>query len=352
MADIHIAVIGAGAVGGYVGGSLARAGMMVTLVDAWPEHITQIRRDGLRLSGTQGTHIVHLNAMHICDVQRLIAKPVDIAIICTKAFDTAWAVTLIKPYLSASGYVVSMQNGINEDCVAAVVGWDRTVGCVMNTIGVALLEPGHITRFRTPGDAANTVFLVGEPHRGLTARVLELAHFLGAVDVSASTASLWTERWTKLVTNAMQMGILAATGLTKQEVNDWAASRRLMIRAAAEGISVGRACGFEVGAIVKVDPQYWLSAASGDGSSVSIVEAGLHAYLNRLTDAGRRERDSMGRDAVAGRRTEVDFINGLIAARGAECGVATPVHGGLTGIIHRIERGALAANKKNILPLC
>jgi len=137
MAHAHIVVIGAGAVGGYVGGHLTRAGQDVTIVDPWPEHIEQIRKNGLHLSGTQGDCTVRVNALHICDVQRLITKPVDIAMVCTKAFDTAWAVMLVKQYLSPSGYVVSMQNGINEDRIAAVVGWGKTVGCVLNTIGTS-----------------------------------------------------------------------------------------------------------------------------------------------------------------------------------------------------------------------
>jgi 2-dehydropantoate 2-reductase len=352
MSGPHIAVIGAGAVGAYVGGHLARAGETVTLLDAWPEQIAQIRSAGLHLGGTQGEHTVRVEALHVCDAQRLITQPVDIAFICTKAFDTAWAVTLIEPYLSASGYVVSMQNGINEDAIAGIVGWSRTLGCVLNTIGVGLLAPGRVTRFRQPGDAGNAIFLVGEVHGRLTPRVEDLARRLCAVDVAVATRNLWGERWTKLVTNAMQMGILAATGLNKQDVNAWAPSRGLMVQAAAEGIAVGRALGFEVGAIVKVAPAAWTAAAAGDADAVRIVEAGLTAYLNRLTEAGRRERDSMGRDAVAGRRTEVDFINGLIAARGEQARVPVPVHRGLTSIIRRIERRELQPERSHILPLC
>lgn len=352
MSKTHIAVIGAGAVGGYVGGRLARAGEEVTIIDAWPQHIAQIRKSGLRLSGTQGDRTVRINARDICDVQQLISRPVDIALICTKAFDTAWAVTLIRPYLSASGYVVCMQNGINEDSVAAVVGWNKTVGCVLNTIGVAVVEPGHVTRFRTPGDATHAVFIVGETDGTVSGRVQDLARILSAVDSATVTTNLRGERWTKLVTNAMQMGILGATGLTKEEVNQWNLSRSLMIRAAAEGISVGRALGYDIGPIVKASPEHWVAAASGDSASVRIVEAALTAYLNRLSADGRRERDSMGRDAIAGRRTEVDFINGLIAARGDEAGMPVPIHRGLTSIIRRIERRELTPCRDNILPLC
>lgn len=352
MAQAHIVVIGAGAVGGYVGGQLARAGEDVTIVDSWPEHIEQIRNSGLHLTGTQGDCTVRVNALHICDVQGLIVKPIDIAIVCTKAFDTAWAVMLVKPYLSPSGYVVSMQNGINENRIASVVGWGKTLGCVLNSIGVGVVGPGHVTRYRVPGDQKHVVFRIGEAHGRVTGRAKDLARILEAVDSATVTTNLWGERWSKLATNAMQMGILGATGLTKQEVNEWDKSRHLMVRAAAEAIGVGRALGYDIEPIVKVSLDDWVLAASGDGKCMQIVEQGLTAYLNRLTEAGRRERDSMGRDVMAGRRTEIDFINGLIAEQGEAAGMAVPVHRGLTSIIRRIERREIAPDRDHILPLC
>src|SRR5262245_29755701 len=83
----HIAIIGAGAVGGYVGGHLARAGEDVSLVDPWPEHVDAIRQRGLRLGGTQGEHTVRVRALHLTDIQSFSCKPVDIAIISTKSYD-------------------------------------------------------------------------------------------------------------------------------------------------------------------------------------------------------------------------------------------------------------------------
>ena len=119
---MHTVIIGSGAVGGYTGGHLARAGFDITFVDTWPEHVETIRRDGVRVSGTQGDYTVKVPALHIADVQQLVRRPVDVAIIATKAFDTAWAARMIRDYLAPDGYVVSMQNSINEYRLAEVVG--------------------------------------------------------------------------------------------------------------------------------------------------------------------------------------------------------------------------------------
>ncbi len=114
----RIVVIGAGAIGGYTGALMARGGEDVTLIDPWPEHVEYIRSHGMQLSGLtpQETHSIKVPALHIGDVQQLArGRPVDIAFISVKSYDTEWAAQLIKPYLAPNGFVVSLQNCINEE---------------------------------------------------------------------------------------------------------------------------------------------------------------------------------------------------------------------------------------------
>lgn len=344
-------IIGAGAVGGYVGGHLARAGYDITLADAWAAHIAQIRAQGVRVSGTQGDYTVPVKALHLAEVQQLVKTPVDIAIIATKSFDTAWSARMIRDYLAPDGFVVSMQNSINEYQIAGIVGWDRTVGCVLNTIGVSTVGAGHLTRHRTPGGDAHPVFRIGEVHGRVTPRAQRLAAMLKHVDGSLVTANLWGERWSKLATNAMQMGILGATGLTNEQIIGDAPTRRLIVGAAAEAVQVARAHGFDMEPIVYVDLDCWLRAAQGDEGAIQIVEAALLEYLARQTESGRKGHGSLGRDILAGRRSEIDSVNGMIADKADELGIAAPIHRGLTTIVRRIERGELAPDKLNILGL-
>ena len=92
--------VGAGAVGSFVGGLISAAGEEVILIDPWPDHVNAIKEGGLQVSGTQGEHHSRPRALHINEVQGLIKSPVDIAFICTKSYDTAWASHLIRDYLS------------------------------------------------------------------------------------------------------------------------------------------------------------------------------------------------------------------------------------------------------------
>src|SRR5687767_6907254 len=130
----RIAVVGAGALGGYVGGYLAHHGHDVTLIDMWPEHIEAIRARGLELDGVTPEEkftVTKAKTMHLSEAQVLVKQnAVDIAFIAVKSYDTEWATSLIQPYLAPNGYVVSLQNCLNEERIAGIAGWDRTLGVV------------------------------------------------------------------------------------------------------------------------------------------------------------------------------------------------------------------------------
>src|SRR5208283_2702119 len=155
--------------GGYAGAHMTRAGHDVTLIDPWPEHVEQMKAHGVEIFGMAAEErmTVKVNAMHITEVQNLAKQqPIDIAFISVKSYDTVWATTMIRQYLSASGCVVSMQNCINEEAVASVVGWGRTLGCIVTGgVGVDLYEPGHIRRgsASSPWRASNTSPNIDKP---------------------------------------------------------------------------------------------------------------------------------------------------------------------------------------------
>ena len=142
-----IAIVGAGALGGYVGGYLTRDGHDVTLIDMWPENVEAMRGPGLELTGLTKPEnfTVRTNAIHLTELQAVSkTRPFDIAFVAVKSYDTEWATSMIAQYLSPAGFVVSLQNSINEDRIARVVGWGKTVGCIASRIAVELHEPGKI----------------------------------------------------------------------------------------------------------------------------------------------------------------------------------------------------------------
>src|SRR5713101_4311622 len=103
----RIAIVGTGAVGGYVGAHMAQAGEDVTLVDFWPENVETIRTTGLHIShaGEVAEFTTPARALHVTELQRYSKElPIDIAFICTKSYDTAWATTMVRQYLAPGGF--------------------------------------------------------------------------------------------------------------------------------------------------------------------------------------------------------------------------------------------------------
>lgn len=348
MRELRIAVVGAGAVGGYIGGKLAAAGCDVRLIDSWVEHIEKIRRDGLTITEPGGTESVRVDALHLSDVQSLIRTPIDVLLVCTKSYDTAWAAMMMRPYLSATACVVSVQNSLNEEDIAAVVGWERTLGCIASTISVAVPRAGEVSRARTPGGAAYTVFRVGEAHGRSTPRALRIVELLSAVDSAKVTTNLWGERWAKLVTNSMHHGILGATGVSDHGLMQNTGTRRLAIRCAGEAISVAHALGHQIEPVLRMPAKLWLSAAHGDTAALAEIEAGWIKWMER---SKQPHYGSIGQDLAKGRRTEIDYVCGYVATKGAQIGVPAPTQSALVALVKRVERGEIERCMDNIAPL-
>ena len=337
----RLAFVGAGAVGSYIGGLISAAGEDVTLIDPWPDHVNAIKETGLRVSGTQGEHHAQPQALHINEVQGLIKSPIDIAFICTKSYDTAWASHLIRDYIVDGGFAVSIQNGINEDTIAGALGRERVLGCIASNIGVGIVGPGHVTRTAAAGGKAHTVFRVGEMDGNVTSRVEEVAGLLQIVDSTKVTTNLNGERWSKLVANSMGNGLQAITGLSSREMAQTAEVRRLTIRLAAEAVEVGQALGLSLVPIGGKDPQVWLDAGRGRG--LEELELSIMQAAERYEESGR---SSTAQDMEKGRRLEIEYLNGLVVARGREAGVDVSLNEGLVTKVKAVERGEIEVGLK------
>src|SRR5438309_11426474 len=221
MTKKKIAIVGAGAVGCYAGAHMVRAGEDVTFIDPWPEHIEAMRSDGLRISHLLDVEpfTVTPRALHLTEAQLLATEaPIDIAFVCMKSYDTGWATALIKQYLAPGGYVVSLQNCMNEETIAGIVGWGKTLGSIASSITVELHAPGQVRRAAGKSGSRHTVFRVGEVHGRITDRAKEVCRRVGHADAATATENLWGERWSKLVTNVMGNGLAACTGMISRDI--------------------------------------------------------------------------------------------------------------------------------------
>jgi 2-dehydropantoate 2-reductase len=347
----RIAFVGAGALGGYVGGYFAHQGEDVILIDMWPENIEAIRERGLELDGVTPEEkftVKNARTMHLTEVQSLSKeKPIDIAFVSVKSYDTEWATLLIKPYLAPDGYIVSLQNCVNEEKIAGIVGWGKTLGVIASVISVEMFDAARIRRTAAKGGDKHTVFRVGEVHGVITDRVRELVAMFSKIDSAKASTNLWGERWSKLSQNGMRNGVSALTGLTSPQCDLNPAVRRFAIQLGGEAVRVATSLGYQLEKIGGLKGELYELAARGNVDAMAEVEEHMVARAKE-NPRGDMQRPSMAQDIGKGRRTEIDFMNGYIVEKGKTLGIPTPAHEKLVALVHKVERGEIKASPAHL----
>lgn len=346
----RIAVLGVGGIGGSIGAYLIREGHDVTLIDQWSAHVEKMKSDGLRLTNIEEDFTVPVRAFHLSEVSNL-REQFDIVYLSVKSYDTRWSTYLIEPSLKPTGFILPAQNALNDELVASIVGFSRTVGCVV-TIGAGVYEPGHVVR--TDPLTAHA-FTVGELSGLITPRAREVADALKALGPSEVTSNIWGARWSKMVVNCMGNALAgligpAASSLSKQQ-QDVAGLIRIVT--GCEVVRVAQALGVEVEPINGIPAREFAEATSGE--AVKALKARLEAAWGglRLTPEQARwlgvpGRPSLLQDVIKGRRTEIDQLNSYVVTRGEEVEVATPMNRAIVGLMRQLEGGELKPDPSNL----
>jgi 2-dehydropantoate 2-reductase len=332
-----LAVLGVGAIGSNIGAYLTRAGRDITLIDMWPAHVEAMQQRGLKVTAQDEEFTVQVKAVHLADVCALQAQ-FDAVFLAVKSCDSVWAAKFIEPYLAPAGVLVLAQNSINEEWLAPVIGYTRTIGCVV-TLGAGLYEPGHVLRTSSP---ARPTFALGELTGMITCRVQELATVLTPVGPTRATANLWGERWAKLTVNCMANALAGITGMNNAEMRADSAVFSLAVKIAGEALTVAETLGVQVEPMGGIPATAYLDAARG---------VGLEELRTRWVEAGRNlgaGRPSLLQDMLKGRRTEVDYLNGYVVRKGREVGVPTPMNEAIVEVAKRVEAGALEPAPANL----
>jgi 2-dehydropantoate 2-reductase len=346
----RIAVMGAGAIGGAIGAYLSRGGHDITLIDPWAAHVEKIRKDGLRLTDINGEFTVKPKALHISDVINVI-EPFDIIYLSVKSFDTRWATYLVEPFLKPTGFILPAQNSLNDETVASIVGFPRTVGCVPS-ISVAVYEPGHVIRT----DPVNLPsFDVGELHGVITARVQKVVGALQVIGPSLAMTNIWGARWSKLVINCMNNALAGLIGPALSSLNEAQQDLAFTIRVVSglEVAKVAQALGISLESVAGLPIEEFPRVTSR--AEVQEIKRKLIAALasRRLTPEqvqklGAPGRPSLLQDVIKGRRTEVDFLNGLAVKKGEVVGVPTPMNRAIVELMHQVEAGKVKPDPSNL----
>jgi 2-dehydropantoate 2-reductase len=328
----NIAVLGTGAIGSSIGADLSKAGHSVLLIDQWPAHVEAMKTHGLHITIKGEELHAPVQAYHLCEICAL-RPSLDIVFLAAKSYDTCWMVEFIKPYLKPDGILVSMQNGLNDERIAPIIGYERDIACAFE-LSAEMLEPGRVRRNT---DHATTNFFLGELHGRITPRLQEVANILSAAGTTKITNNIWGAKWTKLVLNAMALDTI--TGSPDSELLGKTALLSISIKVAKEAAYVGIALGYAL------EPILGLTAEDFLGLTDEVFQKLL---LKRISDTGKKSRASQAQDILRGRPTEVDYRNGLVVKKGQEANVPTPLNEAVTLMVKQIEQGTLKPDITNL----
>lgn len=306
----RIAVVGAGAVGCYFGGMLARAGAPVTLIGR-TQHVEAIKRDGLFIDSIHFKEHVSISA----STELEAVRDAQLVLFSVKTVDTEDTATLLAPYLAPETNVVSLQNGVDNaermDFAAGIQAISAVVYIAAEMSGAGQIK--HSGR----GD-----LVIGNPVSNQGASESELAEIAQTFERAGVpcriSQNITLELWTKLIMNCAYNALSALSRARYGRLVADAGSLEVMKQVVAEGVAVGDASGVHLPA---------------DKLIAAVVE------LGRVVPEAL---SSTAQDIARGKPTEIDSLNGFLVRRGAEMGVPTPVNQTLYSLVKLLERTPLA----------
>jgi 2-dehydropantoate 2-reductase len=326
-------VFGAGAIGTYIGGSLALAGHRLTFVEQ-PAVAETLRQRGLKLDLSADKRRVERSVFEIREVEivdslesALAGSRFDVAIFALKSFDTLTALDALKPLREALPPVLCLQNGVdNEQAIAQALGADKVIhGTVTSAIGRG--GPGEITLEKLRGmGVAESSELSYRVAAALDGAFLNCRLFTNAAEM----------KWSKLLTNLLANPTSAILDMTAAEIYAHPGLYQLEIEQLRECLAVMKAQGLGV-VDLPGTPVRLLALATRLPTWLS------KPFLSKAAGAGRGAKmPSFHIDLYAGRtRSEVTYLHGAVVRAGEKLGVPTPVNRLLTETLLALAEGRI-----------
>jgi 2-dehydropantoate 2-reductase len=309
MTPLTVGVLGAGAVGCYFGARLAQHGHDVRLV-ARATHADAIAREGLVVRSAGQTDVVHVAAT--TDVASI--ADADVVLVTVKSGDTEATADLIATHISPGALVVSLQNGVDNAWRLRARVPNPVVPAVVY-VSAEMADPGIVQHNGGGRIVVGTPLVDDGQAATSSARLDSLVTCLNEAGVPcARSADVRVDLWTKLATNCAYNAISALTGLRYGAIVEHEEACQVMASTTDELVAVARADG------------------------VALSPEAAHDAVRKIIDVMPGALSSTAQDLQAGRRTEIDHINGYVVRRGRALGIPTPVNQTLTMLVTLAER--------------
>ena len=329
---MRIALVGAGAMGTVIGALLTKGGEDVVLVDVNEPHVRAMNERGARIVG-------HLDLT--VPVKAVTPEEVegtyDLVIYLVKTTYDDVALPEILPWLGDASMVITLQNGVPEERVAAVVGRKRTLGGAIGW-GATYLEPG-VSELTYATE--EMTYDIGEMDGAMSERIQAVKSVLDKAGKAEITSNLVGTRWTKLMVNVSMSGLGAALACTYGDILDDDKATVAAMSIVVETLLTARALGITMEPMKGVDPNILLDV-------IRQSEENAVSAFRMIFERSREQVPSMLQDLQKGIPCEVETLNGYLSARSAEAGVPTPVNDRVTEVIRGIQDGKYPLSFDNL----
>ncbi|WP_099159597.1 ketopantoate reductase family protein [Virgibacillus ndiopensis] len=322
---MRIAILGAGSLGTIIGALITKHGYNVDLIDVNQENIDALNQNGAKLVGFLDTTI-HVSAKHPKDLNDVY----DIVFVLTKQVFTHDALTPMLPFLHNDSIVCTLQNGVPEENVAAIVGSDRTIGGAVG-FGATWLGPGISELTTELNTMKKYAFDIGELNGRITDRIRRGKEILDAVGYSEITPNIQGVKWSKLLMNTTFSGMSAALGCTFGEVLNNPVAIKSVANIADETIKVAREHDIRLEEMQGRDFQY---LELKDQNSIS----DKLEFYHDVWRPHAKLKASMLQDLEKGKPTEINFINGHVVNKGKQSNVPTPFNQLVCQLVQEAQR--------------
>ncbi len=332
---MNVAIYGAGAMGTVLGAYIQKAGYDIDLINRNKEHVEALKRDGAKIIGT----VEFTQPVHALLPEEMKIK-YDIILLMTKQRFNPEIVKELVPFLTEQGIICTMQNGIPEPSVAAVVGKDRTVGCTMSW-GATFHGKGvsELTSIPSRDTLTFNIGKYGNNNNNLFHYIITLLETMGHVKIEDNFIGA---RWSKLLINAAFSGLSVVTGADFGTISRNRHSKQLALKAIKECIDVAKALSITIEPIQGKDVVKLMDYHNAFKKQFSLF------ILPIAMKKHQKIKSSMLRDLANGRKTEIDSINGVVCQQGDIVQIETPINDQIVSLVHRIEAGELTPEWNNL----
>jgi 2-dehydropantoate 2-reductase len=335
---MRVAVIGVGAIGGPIVGTLTENNINTTAVTKHSALAEQLQTQGLILKWKEQTRAIRINAVpKITDLTGIY----DVIFLAMKATSVCKATSEVLPFMDDNSVVVTLQNGVVEDDVGSIVGRERVIGAV-TAWTATVIQPGVVER------TSDGVFYLGR----ITVddnnnRLEEVAELLGYCQPVRIMENIYQTLYGKLWTNAAINGLGAISGYTiGQLLDNLDTSQAFMtigteIQAIAEKLDITQ---IEIGPFRLIDI---IISKNETSETLENKRRLLIKYLGPYEHV----KSSTFYDLERGRSSEIEYLNGYIANTGKKLGIPTPLNANITQMVKEIEEGKRPISPQNLTEL-